>query len=742
MRSVIFIFSIIVLLLIVKLNAQQNKDFNSIMLKAGNNSINIYYGGILRLAGGKVLLQSRNPEIRDVVEKNGKFIFNNSSEPIVVTSLKSTSTSVTTFFLSPNGNQSENGNDFLGIFFSQIPNFDRGVTIWRYKPWNSWTKPIRINGVHEMESWDVQFFYWQYSDGLYGAVIPLSGQGYRTTLGQQNGMFGSKSVSYFDNMAKNDIPQMAIGFGDDPYKLFAQLYEEGLTRMGKKENLVKNKKFPAILENIGWCTWNSSDMGKNLNEKFLLDAAKSFKEANFPLKYIIVDDGWFDQTDSKLNSYKPNNEKFPNGFNPVIKKLKSEFGIADVGLWHAFNGYWQGINPDSELGMKYKKDLFSWTEKISPTQETSDTRTCWFILPYSKQIDKFYDEFHSEIKKQGFSFLKVDNQLINERMCVDNYPIWDGAELYHKSLYNSLANKFGNTIINCMDMTADAYFNFGTTSVARAVEDYFPYEAGENYNLQKGNAAAHVLQAVYNSLYFSQMVYPDFDMFESGNPNATFHAIARAINNGPIYITDKPGEQNFNILFSLILSDGKILRSDTPLLPTEDCLFQIQDSKPFKAYSMKGKVGLLGIWNCADTDKVEGTFKPSDVKGISGEKFGLYEYFSGELKIVGKEDEVPVSLNRLGCKLYYVIPLTDNNGVIGLVNKYNAPAGVVKSSVNSKSIKVTVFEGGKFAAIVKSPPVQVMIDGHDTNYEINGSLVMVDIPLTSKNKQRKIEIIL
>src|SRR4051812_25940155 len=31
-----------------------------------------------------------------------------------------------------------------GIFFDNIPQLKHGVTIWRYKPWNSWTKPIAI----------------------------------------------------------------------------------------------------------------------------------------------------------------------------------------------------------------------------------------------------------------------------------------------------------------------------------------------------------------------------------------------------------------------------------------------------------------------------------------------------------------------------------------------------------------------------------------------------------------------
>jgi hypothetical protein len=439
-------------------------------------------------------------------------------------------------------------------------------------------------------------------------------------------------------------------------------------------------------------------------------------------------------------SYYPNKEKFPSGFASVISRLKKEYGIADVGIWLAFNGYWQGINPNSELGKKFKNDLFTWTEKVSPDLDSSEMRTCWFIYPYSTSLFRFYDEFHSVLKQQGFSFLKVDNQLITERMCVNNFPIWDGAEKYHKALYKSLQQKFNNTIINCMDMTADAYFNFGSTAVARAVEDYFPYEKSETYNLQKGNAAAHVLQAIYNSLYFSHMVYPDFDMFESNNPNAVFHAIARAINNGPIYITDKIGEQKFDILFPLIYNDGKILRADNPVLPTEDCLFQLQDPKPFKAYSMDGNTGLLGIWNCTDADKVEGSFKPSDVHGIKGEEFAIYEYFSKELMIAKKNEILPISLSRFGYKLYYIMPLINGNTVIGLVNKYNAPKAVLNSIINKNEIKTTLYEGGQFAVVVKNKPKSVKVDGIEFPVSLNGNLLIADLPLSGNPKEKKVVI--
>ena len=45
----------------------------------------------------------------------------------------------------------------------------------------------------------MQLYYWQYADGVYGAALPLSGIGFRTTLGSNGRKWGSKAVSYAAN---------------------------------------------------------------------------------------------------------------------------------------------------------------------------------------------------------------------------------------------------------------------------------------------------------------------------------------------------------------------------------------------------------------------------------------------------------------------------------------------------------------------------------------------------------------
>lgn len=679
--------------------------------KASANGLQLIYKGKTRISGGKPLLESnRDRAVGSVVKNENTFTFECNGSANLKTTLIPEGDNIWGMKLSLAEGETHDGKLFAGFFFDEIPGFKTGVEIWRYKPWNSWTKPICVNSPAELHDWDVQFFYWQYDDGLYGAAIPLSGNGYRTTLGAENGKFGCKAFTYTSEASATDIPLMVIGVGEDPFQLFENLYTAGLKMMDKAENLRVQKVYPEPFEYIGWCTWNSSEMGKNLDEKHLLAGAKTFTDQNFPLGWLLIDDGWFDHDGNRLNAFTPNRAKFPDGFKSLTSKLKNDFGLKYVGIWHAYNGYWNGINPGSELGKRYQSELFNWVqpERVDvPSKNVSYS----FIKPESDSLKMFYEHWHKYFVNEGFDFIKVDNQLVTERMCVNTYPVWTLAVKMHEALYSSTFRNFNGAIINCMNMTNDAFYNFGKSAVARAVEDYFPeHDGGIGYRLEKGGAAAHVLMALYNSLYFSQMVYPDFDMFESYNSHGSFHAAARAISGGPVYVTDLPGKQNFGVLWPLIDNSGKIIRAEKPALLTEDCLFQLQDKKPLKAFSFARNSGLMAVFNAADADLVEGTISPSDIEGLEGNSFAVYEFYSRELTVMKKDQVKNVLLERMGNRYYNFVPVNNGVALIGLVNKYNAPATILGSKIEKKKVEVTLLEGGMFKAIFPRKPVSVKVN--------------------------------
>lgn len=613
----------------------------------------------------------------------------------------------------------------FGLTIGPVPGFKRGVAFWRYAPWKSWTKPMAMTRPDDLQSDDVQCAYWQYDDGTYAVALPLGGGGFRSTLGVAKGSMITVCKALAPARTSREMPQVAIGFGSDLYTTMAAVFEDAMTALGTPENLRRHKTLPEALTYLGWNTWNASNLGRDLSADWVLDQLAKIRATGAPIRTVVLDDGHFQARDSALQSQTPNAAKFPNGFKPVVNALLNEHGLKHVGLWHAFNAYWNGIDPDSPLGRQLAGKLFTWTQKPSPVDTSGRTVTYSFLKP--EYLDAYFDAYHADLKAAGFSLLKVDNQLVAERMATDNYPIWDLATALHGAINKGAAKHFDNALINCMDMTNDAFLNFGTTAVARSVEDYFPYKPSETYDLQEGNAAAHVLQAMYNALYFGEIVFPDFDMFESTNPNASLHASVRAANCAPIYVTDKAGQHDVALLKSLVDADGVTLRADAPLRPCVDCLFQIQKPALFKASSRVGDGALLLLTNLADADIVGGSWCLADVTGLPQGDYVVYSSVrqTAERRPWAKVSEA--SLQRFGHDLLWVAPAFNGMAVLGLKQKRNGLASVRDIVREAGKVSLTARDEGTLLAWCASRPKTVTVDGNPNAFTFADGLLSVSL---------------
>lgn len=657
----------------------------------------VSYDGKIRLSSPVVAVNSRPSKAFkcNIEGENGIFVMTLSGKGFVTKSLT----------------------DSIGLFFAEIPSFKEGVSLWRFAPHKAWTKPIAIASVSDLQSDDIQCFYWHYKDGVYAVAVPLCGNGFSTSLGQFDGKFGSKAVVGVKGHSCEQVPAMVVGFGKDIYNLFHEVYATALAKMDRSENLIDKKSLPDIFNYIGWCTYNALDGDRNQSEQTILYGAKAFAEAGYNLGYVLIDGSWPNyQKRGTLDIY-PRPDRYPNGFRYLVSEIKRIAGVRSVGLWQGLNMHWNGISTNGALWERYGKECFSWKQRFTPTTKDTTMYVCNYFRPDSRALADAWDKFHSFLRDSGFDMIKVDNQCCVGKMATGNYPVFDLASEIHKVVNKSAFKYFGGTMINCMGMTADAYYNYGSTAVARNSQDYFPYSPSETYDLERGNAAAHVLQCFYNSLYFSQMVYTDMDMFQTHNPNGEFHALARVLNNGPIYFTDVPGQSDFAILDKMTLSDGYLLKADTPALPCEECLFQVQEPRPFKVFSYSGDTGLLGVFNMADSDKLSGYVSPEDVNGLSGKKFAVYEHFTGDFAVCKSGDRIPVSLDRMGYRCYYVSNFDDGVAVFGLVDKYNGPAAIRDYHHEGRKVSLILPESGKFACALKNKPFKFTVNGKPAPFE-------------------------
>ncbi|HYG37975.1 MAG TPA: Sip1-related alpha-galactosidase [Cytophagales bacterium] len=692
------------------------------------NKIIVKYQGEERLIGGEIKFEGIDYQVSKASSKGQK-----EGEIIQLSSLgkkKSEikvnySGNVVSFSIDPNRNNSGEGDDYVGMFFD-IPEFQIGTSLFRYGESRAWTKPVQIKQIQDLDSLHNQFFYWRYQDSLYAVAIPLGGNGYSASIGREGPKFGAKSFSRVDNYYANDIPLLAIAFGKDIYPLIDELMEEGMEIMGYSENLRKNKVYPEVLENFGWCTWDA--FGHKINEEKIIEGVASFTKNDFPVPFVLIDDGWLKVgEDMKLKSLKPDTTKFPGGFKPLVENLKNNYNVKNVGIWHTINAYWKGIDSSSDLGIQYKDILYSYQGKLPWSKDTLKTFYC--PTPKNERGMEFFDDWYNYLSGEGISFIKVDNQLAVGQISEGQYPLWFTGQQLQKNFQIPASKYFNGNVINCMEMTTDNIYHFGKSAIARASDDYMPKEV--SYNLESGNAAVHITNCLFNSLWLSPIVWPDYDMFESYMLYPEYHAIARAISGGPIYVSDWPGEQNFEVLKPLILNTGKILRTDIPARLTEDCLFQVQEAKPLKAYSFSGKAGLLGVWNAANSGYVTGSFKPSDLKGIQGEQFAVYGYFSQNAFQVSRNEELPLSLTRMDYKLYSIVPLEENAAVIGLINKYNSPKGIIKQKITKDEITATLAEAGTLGVYLIQSPEKVEVNNEvlaKDNYNFQNGLLKINVP--------------
>ncbi|KAF5843133.1 raffinose synthase or seed imbibition protein Sip1-domain-containing protein [Dunaliella salina] len=215
----------------------------------------------------------------------------------------------------------------------------------------------------------------------------------------------------------------------------------------------------------------------------------------------------------------------PSRMQDVVAHLRERFGLRYVYCWHGLPAYWAGVMPDAP---EVRVGVLSDPAAV-------------------------YQEMHTYLRDSGVDGVKVDCQagvgLVGSAM--GGGPALSRA--FHAALEDSIARNFeDNHAINCMCHSTENMYRMAGTSIARASDDFYPRDYASSH--------PHVAACAFNTLFMSALVHPDWDMFHSKHPAARLHAMARAVSGAAVYVSDKPGQHDIELLRSLVLADGSILR--------------------------------------------------------------------------------------------------------------------------------------------------------------------------------------
>ena len=545
------------------------------------------------------------------------------------------------------------------VYSFDIPDTAEYLAIENHSPF--WCRPFWGSSLSELPQ-KVQALLIKKGD-TYTYYLPVCDSVFKTLI--RGGKQGAEFYTYSNcnTVTKCDRQLTLVCLeGKEPLSLMKEAAKAVCKLLDNGLKLREEKTVPEVFNYLGWCSWDSMQI--RVNHEGLLEKAREFREKNVPVHFAIIDDMWADvpalneipkDTDfgsmvhamhaSKLRSFAGDPIRFPKGMAAAIADLKQE-GISEVGVWFPTTGYWAGLDPDGSEAERQKDNTVT-----RPNGQI-------IVAPDEEKATRYFNDLCARIKEWGGDFVKIDNQGFHQRY--ENVaPIGQSARAIQKGIDSAADKHFDGALINCMGMPSECMFN-RTSAVSRCSDDFIP-ESREWF-------AKNILQCAYNGLLQGQFYVNDWDMWWTDDDQAVKNSLCRAISGGPIYVSDKIGRTNPEILKPLCLEDGRILRPDESATPTADCLMQNPTTidKIFKLRNRFGEKGVCAVFNINDENKpVSGTLSPVEL-GIADGDYAYYEYFSKETGVIKQGEYLQINLsNNDEFRLYSFVPTANGSADFG-----------------------------------------------------------------------------
>ncbi|KAL2870887.1 putative raffinose synthase protein Sip1 [Aspergillus lucknowensis] len=554
--------------------------------------------------------------IRTPAEDFGKY-FDSLSSYIEVNVRKSEAPGAALWQLSGSVDPARDGHSGIVTFPLGVPSsVSRFFALVRLS--TPWLGPRQGNELDLRE--DAVLCSFHRTDGVHVVLLGVSGiDDVLTTLRSgSNGAVVIKSRN--DNSTPAGFHVLAAAADEFEIAMSALIYEaRKLVRPYDvtTNNDPKAQWLSSWYDELIYCTWNG--IGQYLTEEKILSALDELKAQGIKISGLIIDDNWQSLDKEGANErargwkqFEANPKAFPQGLAKTVATIRERHqNIEHIAVWHALLGYWGGISPEGQLAATYK------TKEV---KINSDTRSSLLAID-PDDIQRFYDDFYKFLWSAGITGVKADAQGFLDLM-TDPEDRRRFTTAYQDAWSISSLRYFGPRVISCMSQLPQIIFHSQLpankpTIVVRNSDDFFP-DVEDSH-------AWHVFCNAHNALLTRYLnVLPDWDIFQTSHPYASFHAAARCVSGGPISITDTPGQHNINIINQLT---AQTIQGNTVTLRpslvgrTLDMYNDINDGQILRIGTYTGRArtgsGIIGLFNVSSSTK-SSAILVDDFPGIYG----------------------------------------------------------------------------------------------------------------------------
>lgn len=364
----------------------------------------------------------------------------------------------------------------------------------------------------------------------------------------------------------------------------------------------------AWYDSLAYCTWNS--LGQDLNVEKIAAGLQSLADNNINIATLIIDDNWQSLTGTQgetsqfqraWTDFEANPVGFPNGLKAAVDRIREAHPrIRDIAVWHALLGYWGCVSPDTgHLKDDYKlreitiqNDMFGHVKKhvIDPSD-----------------IHRMYDDFYGFLRRSGVTSVKTDAQFFID-LVSDTKDRRDIIYSYQSAWTQAYLKHLTGKAISCMSQIPQILcHSFLPTNTPRIMlrnsDDFFP-------EVEKSHRW-HVFTNAHAAVYVQHLnVLPDWDMFQTSHPWSGFHAAARCVSGGPIYITDTPGQHDVNVIHQMTAKNPRgetVILRPTNVGKTLGVYDTYDEGAILKVGTYNGRsevgTGIMGLFNMWDGER-------------------------------------------------------------------------------------------------------------------------------------------